>query len=64
MAYFAVPYFLGITEHANDQSVGAQAAPKGGNEEQGACTGSLPAEARRMHPCVHHNSKEAELRVA
>ena len=50
--------------NANHQPISAQAPDHGNRQEQGACACRQPAEARRLHPCLYHDSEEAELCAA
>jgi len=53
-----------VEEHANDPTTSPQRTRNPGKEEQVGRTGRLPATPWRLHPGIHHYSKEAEFRDA
>jgi hypothetical protein len=50
-------------KNADRKSIGAQAVKRPA-QKQGAGTGWQPAEARRLHPRLHHDPEKAEFGAA
>lgn len=51
----------GYRPNANDPTADPQAAAAKSKTLEVAPHGRLPAEARRLHPCVHNDTEETEL---
>ena len=50
--------------NADSQPAHSQAARRQAEAQQGSGPAAVPAKARRLHPRLHHDAEEAELRAA
>src|SRR5882757_3737214 len=49
------------SQYGDHWSAYPESAPDPFRENEGSSARRIPAEARRVHPCVHHNPEEAEF---
>src|SRR5947208_15553872 len=52
---------LFLRGYADHQSARPARSPRHGSKREGASAARQSAEARRLHPCLHHDAQEAEL---